>query len=187
MRYIFIFVLLTLCSNAETIKTPAKIEHITRNNITERYKFESNHDPEDSKEEPIFKEEEFYDTSAKNFSQKALQLSTQEEIEKLARMKRAGRLSQKDYLAKVAAIHEKKKKAVEVHENDATLNSASKQHPSEQIAKASHEPLKHPETPSEAPKTSFPVEQKPTKEVLPSEDKIESLKIHPNDEIWDEE
>ena len=167
MWYVLIFVLLTFCSNAETSRKPAKIEHITRKNITEQYKFESKPYLEEGQEESLFEQSEFYSPSSEQQSQLQNKLSEQEEIEKLAKMKRAGRLSQKDYNAKVASIHAKKKKEVE---QASMPKMDERKNESCQGSVASSTP-----------------EAKPSIQPSKPEYKMETLKIHPNDEIWDEE
>ena len=181
MWYVLIFGLLTCCPNAETSRKPAKIEHITRKNITEQYKFESKPYLDEGREENLFDTSEFYAPSLEQQSQIQNKLSHQEEIEKLAKMKRAGRLSQKDYNAKVTSIHARKKKEAE----QACTPVAPK--PVEPSPIVNVDP-KLPENPSHLESASAPQsETKPLSTLPKTEYKIETLKIHPNDEIWDEE
>jgi hypothetical protein len=113
--YLLLLPLLTFCTNADNPKRePAKIEHITRKGISQQYSpkdFGTKPYIDTQEEEPLFNEKEFEAPSpiVENAPFLKDKIELQEDVDQLAKLKRAGRLSQKDYNARVAAIHSKNK------------------------------------------------------------------------------
>ena len=92
----------------------AKIEHITRQGKEQDYSKFSRPYIDKSEEEAIFNESTFY-TPKKSTSQPVkTTLNKQEEMQELAKLKRAGRLSQKEYNKRVENVHKKHKPQEEV-------------------------------------------------------------------------
>ena len=162
--------LLTFCTtdHNNSKKEPAKIEHITRKGISQGYKskdIESRPYIDTQADEPLFSEQEFATQAPMIEGAPCLKdkIELQEDIDQLAKLKRAGRLSQKDYNARVTAIHAKNK----AHTTDTSV-------------------LPAPPTPTAEPnKQTSPTSENmaPKKELK----RIEAIHIDPDDEIFHEE
>ncbi|USO02058.1 MAG: hypothetical protein H6850_03010 [Alphaproteobacteria bacterium] len=107
MHFLILLILLTNCNTTDP-HVSAKIEHITRQGKEQDYSKLSRPYIDKSEEEALFDEAEFLEPKARKSTGYARStLTKQEEMEELAKLKRAGRLSQKDYAKRVELLHKK--------------------------------------------------------------------------------
>lgn len=153
---------------SKTKRQPASIEHISRQGIKETYAYQSSM-PYVENETQVEHEEVLFEQDKLNHSPLVLQekLEKQEEIDRLAKLKRSGRLTQKEYNDRVKAFHAKNKPGIQpnVEKKQTTVGLTSP---------SILQPTKKPEP---LPKST------PTPSKLP---KIEEITIDDDGDIFDE-